>query len=169
MNWVSEIFKNVTVSKTLTGACCLTGLALLVIPAIFPDILEPLPKIWATAMLGLTVFTGCLQVFWGFSYSKNAILNFFSSKAQKARSKNLSELELCLIYQLGEVVDEWSDIRNIDFSAAPFTKLEILEVCRALEEKGLLKINSFHETMVRLSGTGRIKALELQKESAVSN
>ncbi|MDN3699358.1 hypothetical protein QWY97_18735 [Vibrio cortegadensis] len=169
MNWVSEIFKNVTVSKTLTGACCITGLALLITPTIFPNILEPLPKAWATVVLGVTVFSGCLQVFWGLSYSKIAILALLSDKAQKARSKNLSKLELSLINQLGEVVDEWWDIRNINYSSAPFTKLEILEACRVLEGKGLLKINSFHETKVRLSSNGRIKALELQKESAVSN
>ncbi|WP_165313017.1 hypothetical protein [Vibrio ziniensis] len=169
MNWISEIFKNVTVSKTLTGACCITGLALLMLPTIFPNILEPLPKVWATVVLGVTVFCGCLQIFWGLSYFKNAILSFVSDKAQKVRSKNLSELELCLIYKLGEVADEWADIRNIDYSSAPFTKLEILEVCRALEEKGLLKINSFHETLVKLSSKGRSKVLELQKENAVNN
>ncbi len=44
MNWVSEIFKDITVSKTLTGACFITGISLLFAPTLFPDTLEAIPK-----------------------------------------------------------------------------------------------------------------------------
>ncbi|MGR5356590.1 hypothetical protein [Vibrio chagasii] len=168
MNWISEIFKNVTVSKTLTGACCITGLSLLITPVMFPDVLEPLPKPWATLVLGVTVFSGCLQVFWILSYLKDAIFGFIANESRKVRSKNLSELELGLILHLAEIADEWADIRNIDYRSAPFSKLEILEACRILESKGLVRINSFHETLVRLSGSGRTRALVLQKEANLS-
>ncbi|MEZ8426516.1 hypothetical protein AB6C64_04265 [Vibrio cyclitrophicus] len=169
MNWVSEIFKNVMVSKRLTGACCVTGLALLVTPTIYPEILEPLPKAWATAVLGITVFSACLQAFWGVSYLENVISNFVSYKAQQARINNLSEFELNLISQLGETVEQWSDLNNIDYSSVPFTKLKILEVCRMLRDIGLVEINSYHETQIRLSKAGRIKALEQQQNNSTEN
>ncbi|MDN3699225.1 hypothetical protein QWY97_18025 [Vibrio cortegadensis] len=74
-----------------------------------------------------------------------------------------------MIDHLGEVVDKWTDIREVSLIAAPCTMLEMLEICRGLEDKGLLEINRIHETWVRLNGTGRVKALELQKQNVENN
>ncbi|HCG8132969.1 hypothetical protein HL669_20810 [Vibrio parahaemolyticus] len=169
MNWVSDLFKNITVSKTLTSACCLTGLALLVLPLYLPEIFEPLPKLWATVALAITVFTGCLVLFWLVSFLKVTLFGFASQRVKKSRAQNLTAFEIGFIYELGKLADESADLRNIDYDKAPFTKLEILDVCKSLKEKGLLNINRYEENLVYLSENGRQKALQLQREEQVAN
>ncbi|AVF74737.1 MULTISPECIES: hypothetical protein [Vibrio] len=167
MNWISDIFKDITVSKTLTAACFITGVTLLVAPRLFPSMFEALPKVWATGLLGVVVFSGCLLTFWGIQFVKDKIVGFMKVRAQYARSQNLTELELSFIYLLGELADKTADLDNIDYRKAPFSKLELLDVCRSLNEKGLLDINAWNENLVYLSESGRKKALELHKAQAL--
>ncbi len=164
MNWISEIFKNITVSKNLTGACFLTGISLLVIPSYFPDAFESLPKLWATVVLAIVVFSGCLVCFWGLQFLKVIFFNLVSETVQHSRAQKLTELQSVIIYRLGDFPDEPMDLRDIDYKAAPFTKLEILDACKSLQEKGLIRINRFEENSISLSESGRKKALQLQRE-----
>ncbi|WP_305812533.1 hypothetical protein [Photobacterium leiognathi] len=165
MNWISELFKNITVSKTLTSACFITCLTLLALPSYLPDIFEQLSKTWATVALAITVFTGCLIFFWGGSLLKATLLDFISLKIQESRAKKISDDEIKLIFFLGTYyADKPFDLREFDYEKASFTKLGVLAICNSLKDKGLLRINTFNENVVYLSDSGRKKALELQKE-----
>ncbi|MCG9704014.1 hypothetical protein [Photobacterium damselae] len=169
MNWISELFKNITVSKTLTSACFLTGLTLLVLPSYLPDMFGQLPKILATVVLAITVFTGCLVFFWGGNLLKVVLFAFFSLKVQESRAKKLSNAEIELISFLGTYADKSFDLRGFNYDEANFTKLEILARCNTLKDKGLLCINPYNENIIFLSESGRKKALKLQKEEQEKN
>ncbi|HGZ6434060.1 TPA: hypothetical protein ACOLXW_004372 [Vibrio parahaemolyticus] len=169
MNWVSEIFKDITVSKTLTGACFITGISLLFIPTFFPDTLEALPKSWATGTLGVVVFSGCLLLFWGLRAIRERIVRFITTKTQNSRSQSLTDFELSFVFELGKLADKTMNLDNINYNAATFSKLELLDVCRTLKEKGLLDVNCNDENLVSLSENGRKKALELHKAQALKN
>ncbi|WP_188008861.1 hypothetical protein [Grimontia hollisae] len=164
MNWISDIFKDITVSKTLTTACFITGMSLLTTPRLFPHIFEAVPKVWATGLLGVVVFSGCLLAFWGLQSVKSKIVGFIKNIAQYIRSNKLSELELEFIYLLGKLADKTVDLDNINYREVMVSKLELLDVCRTLKEKGLLDINMWNENLVSLSENGRKKALELHKK-----
>ncbi|MCX9527430.1 hypothetical protein IG547_08210 [Vibrio cholerae] len=169
MNWISDIFKDIAVSKSLTGACFITGLSLFFAPTFFPNTFDALPKIWATGTLGVIVFSGSLLVFWGLRSVKESIFGFLTTKAQHRRSQRLSDFELNFIFELGKLADKTADLNNINYDLAPFSKLELLDSCRTLEEKGLLDINLFDENLVSLTENGRKKALELHKAHALRN
>ncbi|EJC6860299.1 hypothetical protein [Vibrio parahaemolyticus] len=169
MNWVSEIFKDITVSKTLTGACFITGISLLFAPAFFPDTLEALPKGWATGTLGVVVFSGSLLMFWGLRVVKEGIVSFITTKTQNSLSQSLTDFELSFIFELGKLADKTADLDNINYNSVSFSKLELLDVCRTLKEKGLLDVNCFDENLVSLTENGRKKALELHKAQALKN
>ncbi|MEF1312388.1 hypothetical protein QTO01_20255 [Vibrio mytili] len=167
MNWISDIFKDITVSKTLTAACFIMGLSLLTAPRLFPSMFEAVPKVWATGLLGLVVFSGCLLTFWGIHFVINKIVGFMRSIAQYFRSQNLTSLELGFIYRLGQFSDTSTNLDDVDYRNAEFSKLELLDTCRTLNEKGLLDINVWNENLVSLSESGRKKALELHKAHAL--
>ncbi len=103
------------------------------------------------------------------SYLKVTLFGIATQRVKKSRAQNLTEFEIGFIYELGKLADESADLRNIDYNKAPFTKLEMLDVCKSLKEKGLLNINRYEENLVYLSESGRQKALQLQREEQVAN
>ena len=64
MSWLSDLLKNLTVSRSAAGALFLATLLLIVLPRRFPAVFQPVPNQWAWLVVGLCIFSCALLVFW---------------------------------------------------------------------------------------------------------
>ena len=163
MNWISEVFKHVTVSRSLIFAVFVTSAALIFGQEYFPNIIKPLPDLWAIGMSGALIFSGVLLLWWIVPAIWNIAFRSCKGLANFIRSRVLDDLEKSLLLTLGELADESLDLRRINYSDINHSKLEILDATRRLKSKGLVDTNFLEENLVYLTALGRAQALKLQR------
>lgn len=161
MEWLSELVKHITLSRTLSGATFVTSASLMLGHKWLPGYIEPLPKEWGTPTSAALIFSGALLFFWlvpaVWKVGTSAIIwipkNFLS--------KSLSPNEKALMQVLAKLADESLNLNHLAYQSGVLTKLEVLDVTASLARKGLLDINPFEENLVCLSSKGRRRALAL--------
>ena len=163
MNWISEVFKHVTVSRSLVFAVFVTSAALIFGKEYFPTIIKPLPDLWAVGMSGALIFSGVLLLWWIIPAIWKSLYRSCRWLANFIRSRTLNDLEQSLLLALGNLADDSLDLRRINYSDINYSKLELLEVTRRLKGKGLVDTNFLEENLVFLTPLGRAQALKLQR------
>lgn len=163
MNWISEVFKHVTLSRSLVFAVFVTSAALLFGRPYLPTLIKPVPELWAVGMSGALIFSGVLLLWWIVPAIWNSAYRSCKALTQFVKSRSLNELEQSMLLALGRLADESLDLRKIDFSDNDYHKLELLEVTRGLKDKGLVETNFLEENLVYLTPLGRARALKLKR------
>lgn len=170
MNWISDVLKHLTVSRSFVVAIFVTSGGLLFGNLYFPKLVKPLPDQWAIAASGALIFSSVLLLWWLIPAIWNYISRLVQSVIQVLNSYSLSKLEESILLALGNLADESLDLRTINYSEINLPKLEILNLTTSLAKKGLVRINPFEENLVSLTKRGRQRALKIQRrESAASN
>ena len=162
MGWLSDLMKHFTVSKSFTGAVFVTSAFLLFGSQLLPTVFEPAPDGWRVPLMGALIFCATLLLIW----SIPPAWLFFSKHTKDAtlylKARTLSKEEY-LMRGLANIADESLDLRSFRYNEMGVSKLEVMSVFKKLSSKGLVEINPFDENLVKLSSSGRVRALQLLK------
>lgn len=166
MEWLSDLIKHITISRSFTGAVFFTSGSLLTGPKWFPAYFEPLPKDWIVPATGALIFSGVLLLFWFLPVAWTVGTKTLLWIPQYLHSRRLNAAEEALMFVLADVADEYLNLANLDYASGKLSKLEVLALSSSLSRKGLVRINEYDENLIRLSPQGRQRALELRRSVA---
>ena len=166
MNWVSDILKHLTVSRSFVVAIFVTSGVLLFGRVHFPTVIKPLPDQWHIVASGALVFTSVLLLWWIVPAIWKTISKLYNGFAQRIGGLKLSGDEKSLLIAMGHLADEALDLRFINYKEVGLTKLEVLQLSKKLSRKGLVRINFMEENLLTLTQRGRERALKLHREES---
>lgn len=167
MEWLLELVKHVSISRTFTGAVFVTAITTLAGSRIFPNLIEAPPKEWVPIATGVAIFSGALLFFWLVAGGWNLCLSGFRALSRR-RAKNfrLSAQEYAFLEMLSECEDETLDLSRINYQRAKLSKLELLELVDKLAKYELLYRNDFGENLIAMTAEGRRTVLSVQRRFA---
>lgn len=164
MDWLADILKNLTISRTLVAAVFVTSVVMYVGPILAPGGVPKLQPEFVPYLFAAMVLTGCLLLFWGLAAFWNLTRKSMRSAARVLADSTLSEPETALLFYMATDPTQPINLDNIDYSRAPGTKLEFHLWTKQLEAKGLARINEWDDNLVSLTDMGRERALKIQKQ-----
>jgi hypothetical protein len=164
MDWLADILKNLTISKTLVAAVFVTSVVMYVGPILLPDGVPKLQTEYAPYLFATMVLTGFLLSFWGIAAFWSLIKMSMRSAARVLVDSTLSEPEIALLFFIAKDPTQPINLNHIDYSNAPGSKLEFHHLTKQLEAKGLARINELNDNLVSLTDLGRERALKIQKQ-----
>ncbi|MDB5814880.1 MAG: hypothetical protein JWN23_1997 [Rhodocyclales bacterium] len=162
MEWLSDLVKQITLSRTLTTAVFVATGVLFFGHKIAPAIIDPMPIEWAWLVLGAFLTTSVLVLTWGGRELTRVIGSAYKWAIYHPRFNKPTDIEFFLLVLLKEGSDEVLNLRDFHYRNPGIKKLELLEASRLLQEKGLLRENAYDENLVSLTQRGRRYALKLK-------
>ena len=166
MGWLSDLLKNLTLSRSAAGALFVATLLLVVLPRRFPLVFQPVPNQWAWLVVGLCIFSCALLVFWLVQAAVSAMRHLPALARSAIPQQPSTDLEATILCIIG--LKDPNGVLNLDeLNHQYISKLEFLQACKALERKGLVEFNPFSSDLVGLTNSGRSRALELIKRAKV--
>jgi len=165
MDWLSDIIKNLAISKTLVAAVFVTSVVMYVGPIVVPGGIPKIQPDFVPYLFVVMVLTGCLLLFWGIAAFLRLTKDSVRSATRVLADSTLSEPETALLFAMAIDPTQPINLNNIDYSRAHGTKLEFHHWTKKLEEKGLARINEWDDNLVSLTDKGREQALKIQKQS----
>jgi len=170
MNWLADILKNLTISKTLVAAVFVTSAVMYIGPVLGFDRIPRLQPEFVPYLFAVMLFTGCLLLFWGMAVLWNLTRIGMRNATQFfANSSTLYCPEAALLFLMSQDPTQSIDLDKIDYSHAPGTKLEFHHWTKKLEIRGLARINEYNDNLVSLTDLGRKRALKVQKQFKSGN
>ena len=160
MNWISDLLRQVTVSKTLTLAVFCTSAALLFGPKLFPGFMESEPKDWQFVPAGTLVFSGCFLLVWLASGVWRLMVKSYWGILYRSRSRVLSSQETEFLCSLAKHPDTPINLRAINYDTSPLTRLEFTQISAGLASKGLVQFGPHDRAIVILTKSGEKVALK---------
>jgi hypothetical protein len=169
MDWIADILKNLTISKTLVAALFVTSVVMYAGPIFVPDGVPKIQAEFVPHLFAAMVLTGCLLFFWGLASFWSLTRTSMRSAARVFADSSLSKPETALLLFMAKDPTQPINLDNIEYSQAPGTKLEFHHWTKQLEAKGLSQINEWDDNLVALTILGRARALKIQKQLKVSS
>lgn len=169
MDWLADILKNLTISKTLVAAVFVTTAVMYVGPILAPGGVPKLQSEFTPYLFAVMVLTSCLLLFWGGAAIWNLTKVSMRSAARVLSDSSLSEPEIALLFFMAKDPSRPINLDNIDYSRAPGTKLEFHHWTKQLETKGLASIDEWDDNWISLTDLGRERALKIQREAKNGN
>lgn len=161
MSWLTELLKNLTISRSTTGALFIATLALLVLPPLASKYVQPVPNQWQWLVIGLCLFSAALLSFWSVKELARAYRKLPSSRLRSLLPEpRLSELELAMLLHMGTTDPNAEyDLNFMEHKKIP--KLELLQACRRLEKYGYVEHTLFRTDEFMLTHRGIDRAHNL--------
>lgn len=167
MEWIPALLKQLAVSRSVVAAAFVTSAVLYFGPRSAPSYVDPVPKEWGFAVVGVLSFSAFLLVFWGASATAKWAVRRWHSTNALLQSYELSSLESEFIAALGKNPTESLNLDRVDYAELNQTKLEVVQLVDGLVRKKLVSTNPYSMTpLVSLTALGRERALEIQRASA---
>ena len=169
MNWVSDLLRQVTLSKTLTSAVFFTSATLLFGPRLLPGVLEPLPRDWQFVPAAGLVFSACFLLAWIGGALWRLLVSSFWHAVYSMRSRTLDDQELEFLSSLAKNPDTPINLRTINYETSPLSRFEFTRLASSLERKGLVRFGPHERAIVILTSRGErvaVKAIEREKRAA---
>lgn len=166
MDWIPALLKHLAISRSIVGAVFITSAVLYAGPRLAPAYVDPVPKEWASALAGALVFSACLLLFWACSTVWVAAKHRWSKTSAFLASFQLNQLEMQVLFALGEHPSKPMDLENIDYERLSLSRLEVVELMHGLAKKGLVSLNPYDDNLVSLTSVGRQRALEIQRTAS---
>ena len=160
MNWVSDLLKQITLSKTLTVAVFFTSITLIFGPKLFPGFLEPAPKDWQFVPAATLVFSGCFLLVWLATATWRLLIQSYWYALHTARSRTLESQEVEFLCSLAKHPDTPINLRSINYETSPLTRLEFTRISVSLASKGLVRFGPHDRAIVILTPMGEKIALK---------
>ena len=111
------------------------------------------------------ILSGTLLSLWvvtaGWSLLRRAVRATSTSFAASV----LNQGHVDVLHAMGEHPSRPLNLENINYDQAPFSRLEIAQLIRELEQKGFASVHSWDENLVSLTQAGRERALEIQRRA----
>jgi hypothetical protein len=164
MDWLADILKNLALSKTLVAAVFVTSLVMYWGPIVAPKYVPELQAELKPYAFAVMVLTGCLLALWGAAAIWSASQRSLRSTARALAGSSLSEAENGFIFALAKNPTRSLNLEDIDYSSGLYTKLELHQLSKRLQNKGLVRINDWDDNLVSLTELGRERALEIQQK-----
>lgn len=164
MEWLADILKNLTISRTLVAAVFVTSAVMYFGPIFIPTDVPKLQSELVPYLFAVMLLTGCLLLLWALASLWNLTRTSVRSAARALADSSLSEPEVALLLIMGKDPTEPLNLSEINYSHAPASKLELHHWTRQLQDKGLALINEWDDNLVSLTDLGRSRALQIQRQ-----
>jgi hypothetical protein len=165
MNWLSDIIKNLEISKTLVVAIFVTATVMYFGPIHAPAHVPAMEQRFAPYVFAAMALTGCLLALWltdGASRIFRAGVHMIAIAFMRS---SLMDSERAILLVLAKDPTQALDLANIDYTTAPGSKLEFHQLAKGLVSKGLVSINDWDHNLISLTEKGRENALEIQRQA----
>lgn len=164
MEWLSQLIKHLSNSRSLAGAGFVTCLVLIFGNKLLPNLVPELSlEIRLAAVSGL-IFTGAFLCFSLLPQIYRAFLTAAVRVKQFIGSRRVSDLEKVILMVLAERPDKFFDLYQLNYEEAEFTIIMAFEASKRLESKGLVRFNKFHKNMIMLTDRGQKHAFKIHGE-----
>ncbi|SRR6266481_636966 len=160
MQWLSDLIKHFTISRSLTGALFITTAVLIFGHKFYPSVIEAIPPQGSLAVQIIFIFTLWLLVLWYIGPFCGTIVSTICHFVYD-RLNRLTEHELELLFVLRQSADEYLNLRTLPRSPN-LLKLELLDISKKLRKRGIVEKNLYNENLITLTEKGRSYALRLQ-------
>jgi hypothetical protein len=168
MDWISDIVKHITLSRTLTIAALITSTVLLFVPKYFPN--SAVPAGWNWAVLAIFTFTISLTIFWILDTIRKLIhlgLRFIKNILPPPIP---TPEEDQLLNILAQYADQTLNLETLYHgNQGKISKLKLLDLSKGLCKKGYVAEIFFDENKIYLTERGRRYALKLEKQQSKHN
>lgn len=165
MEWLPALLKHLSIARSGILALFVASAALYFGPRFIPGYFETLPQEWSFAVIGIFIFSACLLLLWGVSYTWTVIKKVGGSLTTNFSALWLNGLERGLLLVLAVRPTEPINLESVNYSEANFSHLELLQASYQLQRKGLAQVNRYNDNLVTLTEKGRKRALKLQRKN----
>jgi hypothetical protein len=160
VNWLTDLLKYFSLSKSFTAAVFVTSLTLLVGPKMFPQAFGTVPAEWRWVVVAACIFSFVLLAIWAVPEIVKGAFATPSRLRNNPKFNPPTEKEQAFVYFLG--LNHPNDACNLDqLNHTKISKLEFLQLCASLQQKGLVRVNEYTDDLVSLTKNGRAYAMEL--------
>jgi len=175
MDWIIELYKQISSSIKLALAVLLTSGSIVFLKKIDYFLVQSIPKEWIGAITIIFIFSSIFFFISIVFLVGNFIIKIgkrtkyqISNLTFPVNPKSLNKLERLLMLILAELADKSYNLSEWDTSSHSQneipSKLEILAASKSLSKKGLIDINPFEENLISLTEKGRTIALKIMIE-----
>jgi len=164
MNWLPELLKNLSVSRSFAGALFIATACMLALPVLFPTRFPGVPDEWRWLVGGLALFSGALLTLWCFAGIWRLIAKTPAALRSALPERELDDLESSFLALLGKR-DPNGALNLEDLDQSEISKLEMYQMCKGLESRGFVELNPWHSELVSLTDKGRRKALLILRQA----
>jgi hypothetical protein len=160
MNWLSDLLRQVTVSRSLTAAAFATSAALLLGPKVLPSVVEPVPKEWQFLPAAVLVFSGCFLLLWLGTAAWRGLRHTYWSVVYSIRGRKIEDNELEVLQTLAARPDTPMNVRTVNYETSPLSELQMSLVMDALASKGLIRFGPHERVIIFLTARGKRIAVQ---------
>ena len=164
MNWLPELLKNISVSKSVAGALFIATACMLILPGLFPTQFPAVPNEWRWLVGGLSFFSGALLALWCISGAWKIIAKTPAALRKAMPERELTNLECSLLALIG-INDPNGAVNLGNLDQSRILKLEMFQMCKGLESLGFVELNPWHNELVSLTDKGRARALLILRQA----
>lgn len=162
MDGLSEFLKQITVSRSFTGAALVTSAVLLFGPSYFPGSIPGVPPGWGWAVITVFTFSATLTAFWAISGCWGLLPKAYdNARGLLPLPRPTPEEEMFLFI----FADRADDVVNLDDLFHQFKgempKLVLLDFSKQLCKKGYIREVGYNENLLTLTDAGRKHCLQL--------
>jgi len=165
MDWIPALLKHLGIARSAVAAAFVTSVVLHFGHRVAPNYVDAVPKEWVFPVIATLIFSGFLLVVWWFEDVRRATRKQYFSMSKWFNSLRLNQNEVNFLLVLGDRPSEPLNLENINYAAISNSQLEVLDMVRSLEEKGLVSRNPYNLALVSLTSSGMQRALEIQRAS----
>lgn len=165
MEWLPALLKHLSIARSGVLALFVASAALYFGPRFIPAYFDTLPQEWSFAVVGIFIFSACLILLWGLSYTWTVIKEVGRGLTTVFSALWLNDLERDLLLALAEHPTDPINLERVNYSEVNFNRLELLQASSQLRRKGLAQANPLDENLITLTENGRKRALKLQRKN----
>jgi hypothetical protein len=164
MQWLSELIKQINISKSFTTGICIASGILIFGPRIFPSFITPIPTQWHWFVLCAFILCLVLTLVWLLPFLGKAAIELFNRVVFNSYFIKKDSWEYTILLWLGSFADRPMNLEEVS-KRVTISKLELLEISRKLKQRGLITSNKFDENLLTLTARGRKYVLKHQTKS----
>jgi hypothetical protein len=169
VNWLNNLLRQVTVSKTLTAAVFLTSATLVFGPKLLPSTIEAMPKEWQFVPAATLVFSACFLLAWLGAAAWRWLQKLYWEVVHSHRARSVSDQELEFLTSMARNPDSPVNLRTIDYAVSPLSRYELTRLATSLERKGLVRFGPYERAVIMLTARGEhvaVQSIEDPKRAA---
>jgi hypothetical protein len=169
VNWISDLLRQVTLSKTLTFAVFAASATLLFGPRLFPGTVETVPKDWQFVPVAALVLSACFLLVWFTTAVWRLTSRLYWFGVHTWRSRTVEGQELELLCSIAKHPDSPINLRAIDYDNSPYTRFEYTHLAASLARKGLVSFGPHERAIVILTQRGEriaLRAIQAKQRAA---
>ena len=168
MEWLTDLIKQITVSKILSLAISIALLVFIYGHKVYPQYLEQYSGSWLPAVTLALYITLAYNILWISVIIYEKLKEYFGEIYYQIKSCLLTDIEKKLLLQLA-LKDGEINFKNIDYDKLGMNKLELTEIYEQMAKKSLVRIIDLNVHMVLITERGKTVARNMYKREKLKN